>query len=171
MSLKPLVVLLAAACVVGSACSTFLEVGDRGVVDDDGSGDVDDSVHAARRRLQPPLCPTTAGAPISATRVPGSVSDYDVVSFDGTKIRVHWFPLSKFPPGGTAPTVLKGPGWGESGDTDTTSTNFGLFGDLSIRALHAAGYNVLTWDPRGFGKSGGTVETDAPSSKAATSNN
>jgi len=93
--------------------------------------------------------------------VPGSTSDYDIVSFDGTKIRAHWFPLSKFPPGGTAPTVLKGPGWGQSGDTNTTSTNYGLFGDLSIRALHDAGYNVLTWDPRGFGKSGGTVETDS----------
>jgi len=155
------VVLLAAACVVASACSSSSKSATAASSTTTGAATSTTRSTLPGGAFKPPLCPTTAGAPISATRVPGSASDYDVVSFDGTKIRAHWFPLSKFPPGGTAPTVLKGPGWGESGDTDTTSTNFGLFGDLSIRALHAAGYNVLTWDPRGFGKSGGTVETDS----------
>src|SRR5437870_239707 len=63
-----------------------------------------------------PACPSKPTAPVVATRVPGSSSDYDVVSFDGTKIRVHWFPLTGH--GGetgapTWPTVLKGPGWGQ----------------------------------------------------------
>ncbi len=44
---------------------------------------------------------------------------------------------------------------------NTASTNNGLFGDVSIHVLQTAGYNVLTWDPRGFGASGGTVETDS----------
>jgi ABC-2 type transport system ATP-binding protein len=98
---------------------------------------------------------------VVARQVPGSSVDYDIVSFDGTKIRVHWFPRSSVS-GSKSPTVLKGPGWGSPGDVDTTSTGYGLFGDLSIHTLRLAGYNVLTWDPRGFGKSAGTVEVDSP---------
>ena len=54
-----------------------------------------------------------------------------------------------------------GPGWGESGSTETSSA--GIFGSLDIASLWQAGYNVMTWDPRGFGKSKGTIEIDSPS--------
>ncbi len=91
--------------------------------------------------------------------VGGTPSDYDLTSFDGTQIRIHWFPD---PNAGnsTVPTVLMGPGWGETGDTDTASA--GVQGVLSISDLWHGGFNVLTWDPRGFGKSGGDAEVDSP---------
>jgi ABC-2 type transport system ATP-binding protein len=96
----------------------------------------------------------------TAKAVSGTPSDFDVTSFDGTKIRVHWFP-DPSADGQVRPTVLMGPGWGESGDTDTSQA--GIQGALSIGSLWQGGFNVLTWDPRGFGKSGGEAEVDSPS--------
>src|SRR5262249_41942544 len=80
----------------------------------------------------------------------------DLTSFDGTTIRLHWFPVGSEAP---APTVLMGPGWSAAGDTDTTAT--GLLGALTIGSLRDAGYNVVTWDPRGFGRSAGTAQVDS----------
>ena len=53
-----------------------------------------------------------------------------------------------------------GPGWGSAGDTDTSQA--GIQGALSIAQLWQGGFNVLTWDPRGFGHSGGAAEVDSP---------
>ena len=112
---------------------------------------------------------TTACHPPTAvpasTPVAGSPSDWDVTSFDGTTIRVHWFPVDPSPAdGAAAPTVLMGPGWSLAGDTDTQGS--GILGAVPIKDLWAAGYNVLTWDPRGFGKSGGVAEVDSPGDEA-----
>jgi ABC-2 type transport system ATP-binding protein len=108
-----------------------------------------------------PTCTPPAAQEIAATPVSGSASDYDVTSFDNTLIRAHWFPVED-PGANGAPTVLKGPGWGLAGDVNTEGSGYGLFGDLSINSLNGEGYNVLTWDPRGFGASSGTVETNSP---------
>jgi ABC-2 type transport system ATP-binding protein len=88
--------------------------------------------------------------------------DGSIKSFDGTEIVYHWFPAEGLKPGDKAPTVLKGPGWSQAGDSSADSASEDLFGDIGNGALRKAGYNVLTWDPRGFGKSGGTVTVDAP---------
>jgi ABC-2 type transport system ATP-binding protein len=57
--------------------------------------------------------------------------------------------------------VLVGHGYGMTGDTNPESTSSNLFGQVGLGPLRHAGYNVLTWDARGFGQSGGQVEADS----------
>ncbi len=52
-------------------------------------------------------------------------------------------------------------GWGLVRDRGDNSGDQGDFGAVGTAPLRAAGFNVLTWDSRGFGESGGTVEVDA----------
>jgi ABC-2 type transport system ATP-binding protein len=104
-------------------------------------------------------CVAMAVAAFSAA-VPASsamAADGYVTSFDGTKIVYSFFPDPALTAGQTAPTVMFGPGYSmaRSGSSDATVT-----------ALLAAGYNVMTWDPRGFGDSGGDVELDSPAYEA-----
>ncbi len=110
---------------------------------------------AAAEGCQPP----SGWQSTKAVPVPGISSDFDLTSFDGTTIRIHWFP-DPSADGGDRPTVLMGPGWGQSGDTDTSQA--GVQGALSIAQLGQGGFNVLTWDPRGFGHSTGVAEVDSP---------
>ena len=111
-------------------------------------------------------CHRPAGA-VHGVPVTGVPTDWSITSFDGTVIRAHWFPLTVFRPQTTAgphPTVLMGPGWSLPGDTDTSG--HGILGGAPIASLLDAGYNVLTWDPRGFGRSTGSAEVDSPSFEA-----
>jgi ABC-2 type transport system ATP-binding protein len=99
-----------------------------------------------------------------AKKIPGGTTDLDLTSFDGAKIRLHWFPKPGTSASKQAPTILMGPGWGQAGDTNTAAGNAagaGVIGATTISSLWEAGYNVLTWDPRGFGASTGTVEVDS----------
>ncbi|MFN8113460.1 MAG: CocE/NonD family hydrolase [Solirubrobacterales bacterium] len=89
-----------------------------------------------------------------------------IESFDGTTIKVNFFPTDAVSGGGRAPTVLFGPGWSSPGDTDPESATDPTIGAIGVGPLRAAGYNVLTWDPRGFGDSGGVVQVDSPDAEA-----
>lgn len=102
-----------------------------------------------------PDCDLPVAEPVRVEPVEGVPSDVVMTSFDGTPIRAHWFPLPDADAERPAPTVLMGPGWSLPGDTDVEAV--GILGSVDIASLRAAGYNVLTWDPRGFGSSGGVA--------------
>ncbi|MFN8016943.1 MAG: CocE/NonD family hydrolase [Acidimicrobiales bacterium] len=94
---------------------------------------------------------------LPAAGKPG-VSSFDLTSFDGTPIRLNWMPVATASKAKPAPTILMGPGWSETGDTSTTGSV--LFASLSIPTMWDHGYNVVTWDPRGFGGSGGKASVN-----------
>lgn len=136
--------------------------------DDDRSSDATgttapDSTASASTRpgadWNAPSCERGVTDPPEVVPVAGSDSDFDLTSFDGTTIRIHWFPRDA---DAQSPTVLMGPGWSLPGDTDDApDAEAGVQGVTSIATLQEAGYNVATWDPRGFGASGGTVSIDS----------
>jgi ABC-2 type transport system ATP-binding protein len=113
------------------------------------------------------------GYPLQAGLPAGSPQPEDVrvVSFDGTQISVHFMPATGLLAGQKAPTILEGPGLGMPGATNINGTplddilqdNLGVVG---IATLRDAGYNVVTWDPRGEYSSGGQLELDSPDYEA-----
>ena len=87
--------------------------------------------------------------------------DAVVKSFDGTPIVTHFFPAEGLAAGKRAPTVLAGHGYGLMGQTNQDAASDPIFGQTGVGPIRRAGYNVLTWDARGFGGSGGQVEADS----------
>jgi len=71
-------------------------------------------------------------------------------SFDCTPIVFNLFEPLGASSANPVYTILEGPGWGGAGSTSPDSS------------LISANYAELTWDPRGFGQSGGVAEVDSP---------
>jgi len=100
------------------------------------------------------------GAVISIP-VPASAQDYETVtSFDGTPITFYWFPALGLADGQTAPTVLQGPGFGGQAEDDPDAKSSAAI--PGVGDLRRAGYNVLTWNPRGISPSGGEAQLNNP---------
>lgn len=158
---RMLAVLCAGALLTATACS--------GSDGDDASPESGTSESAASTGgggadAERPACERPPEPAPEVAAVPGTPRDLDVTSFDGTRIRAHWFPLEGADDDEPAPAILMGPGWGQAGDTNEGTT--GLLGAASIGALRDNGYHVLTWDPRGFGESDGTAEVNSPDTEA-----
>ncbi|GJF12491.1 hypothetical protein NGTWS1803_22460 [Mycolicibacterium cyprinidarum] len=87
-----------------------------------------------------------------------------VTSFDGTQIYVNFMPATGLKTGESAPTVLSGPGLGLPGATTLDLDLDGLLPNdvIGIGELRKAGYNVVTWDPRGEWRSGGRMQLESP---------
>ena len=87
---------------------------------------------------------------------------YKVTSFDGTKISTNFFPASGLSAGQTAPTAIIAPGFGFAGVTNPFATTALRNEVPGIFTLNNAGYNVVTYDPRGRFDSGGEVHLANP---------
>ncbi|MEZ5186526.1 MAG: CocE/NonD family hydrolase [Candidatus Nanopelagicales bacterium] len=83
-----------------------------------------------------------------------------ITSFDGTTITFYWFPAVGLAPGEKAPTVLQGPGFGGKAQSNPDATSGGSI--PGVGDLRRAGYNVLTWNPRGISPSGGKAQLNNP---------
>lgn len=84
-----------------------------------------------------------------------------LASFDGTLISVNFFPASGLDVAAGAPTVLNGPSLATAGYINLSQLNTvsGLVPGIS--QIREAGYNVITWDPRGEFASGGQMHLDS----------
>lgn len=134
--------------------------------------------HGVRRRLT--LMVALAAAVIALACAPGAmaaplvapIENAQVTSFDGTQLDVNFYPAQGLQQGQTAPTVLEGSFWGLPAYSSLIGTvnAIGVESLFEINAellgpatLTADGYNVVTWDSRGWYASGGQVEDDSPS--------
>ncbi len=91
---------------------------------------------------------------------PAAARDAVVTSADGTPIVTSFHPAEGLAPGAKAPTILMTHGWAGNRDADGTGGTSETTGNVGAAPLRKAGFNVLTWDSRGFGQSGGTVTVD-----------
>ena len=97
-----------------------------------------------------------AGTPVAFTvKIPSPV--------DGALISTNYFPATTVVTGAaSAPTILNGPGLATAGNTDPNSTSIVDGIVPGLEPLRDAGYNVITWDPRGEFDSGGLLNLDSP---------
>ena len=112
----------------------------------------------------PGAAAVTEATPPAAEAAPPPAARTDVVltSFDGTPIHTNFFPAAGLAAGEKAPTIMVGPGFGSPGGRNPDSATSTLVGSIGLGPLREAGYNVLTWDPRGFGYSGGEAYVNHP---------
>jgi ABC-2 type transport system ATP-binding protein len=90
-----------------------------------------------------------------ALAAPASAREAVVRSFDGAELHVSFHPAKE---GKRAPTILMTHGWGGKREQNPEGASSGA--NAGVGALRKAGFNVLTWDSRGFGESTGTVTID-----------
>ena len=94
---------------------------------------------------------------------------YRVTSFDGAPISVNFFPAAGLQAGQVAPAVLDGSGLAGGGWTDPyadcgscATVPPKIDETLGVGTLRNAGYNVVSWDPRGEFDSGGVLQLNNP---------
>ena len=79
-------------------------------------------------------------------------------------VSTNFFPASGLTTGQSAPTILAAPGLAIPGNTNPLAKFFGTSDRIvpGVAPLRDAGYNVVTWDPRGEFASGGLLQLNNP---------
>ncbi len=98
---------------------------------------------------------------VLAAAAPAAAREAVVRSFDGTEIHVTFHLAAGLKAGHRAPTILQTHGWAGSREKNPDAASSDATGNVGVGPLRKAGFNVLTWDSRGFGESGGTVTVDS----------
>jgi ABC-2 type transport system ATP-binding protein len=117
----------------------------------------------ARRLICSAIGVVGAGIVLAGAAAPAHARDVHVRSFDGTMILARFSPASSRGAKERVPTVLIGPGYPTEGDKNPDADTSDQIGQSTLRG---AGFNTLTWDPRGIGGSTGTVNFDSPDFEA-----
>lgn len=145
------------ALVLGSCSSDDGDAGDAATNGDVTAG----AGEGAEGAADAPRCEQGATVDqVEVEPVDDVESDFTLTSFDGTEIRLHWFPAEDASADDPAPALLMGPGWSLPGASDPDGDP--ILGGIRIREINEHGYHVLTWDPRGFGVSSGTAQINHP---------
>lgn len=110
-----------------------------------------------RRLLLPAVLAAALAAPATA-----AAEHVTVRSFDGTAIDADFEPAPGLKPGQRAPTIVMTHGFGATRETVDLPGGASALGQVGASAFRAHGYNTLTFDSRGFGRSGGEVQLDSP---------
>lgn len=85
-----------------------------------------------------------------------------IASFDGTRIDADFQPADGLKDGATAPTIVMTHGFGATRETLEIEALAEPLGQVPAAAFRARGYNTITYDSRGFGRSGGEIDLDSP---------
>ena len=97
---------------------------------------------------------------LAALPAAAQAQDVTVTSFDGTKISAQFTPADGLQPGQQAPVMLMTHGFGLT--RETVESGSPALGQVGAPSFRKDGYSTLTWDSRGFGRSGGEVSLDSP---------
>ncbi|MEV4423268.1 alpha/beta fold hydrolase [Patulibacter sp. NPDC049589] len=102
-----------------------------------------------------------AALAFAAVPAAASAEQVTITSFDGTKIDADFQPADGLKAGEKAPTIVMTHGFALVRE----STELGLpgaLGQVAAGAFRKDGYNTITYDSRGFGRSGGEIQLDSP---------
>jgi len=99
---------------------------------------------------------------LAALPAAASAEQVTISSFDGTRIDADFQRADGLAPGAKAPTIVMTHGFGATRETTEIGALAEPIGQVPAAAFRARGYNTITYDSRGFGRSGGEIDLDSP---------